>query len=345
MKIFTNSVDPLGQQRIGRDIKAALSLIARPLDEVGREITAQAAAFDPAVRAYVAYAVASSGKRLRPALALLSGLAANGNIRPEHHKLAVVLELIHLATLVHDDIMDGAEIRRGQPTANARWGNAITVLLGDALFAHALEVSTTFEDSDISREIARAASEVCTGEIIQTQRRFDLKLQEAEYFRIIELKTAALFAAAARLGGRLAGAAPDGVQALDAYGRKLGMAYQIYDDCLDLAGDEARAGKTLGSDIRKGKLTLPLLRLLNGRANGHHPEISERLLRGEEADIKSLANFSRETGAMNDAVATAQRLVNEATDGLRVLPPGEATDALRQVAECVHDLVGGFANP
>jgi len=256
--------------------------------------------------------------------------------------LAMVLELIHLATLVHDDIMDGADLRRGQPTAAARWGNAITVLLGDALFAHALKVSTTFEDAEISREIAMAASDVCTGEIIQTQRRFDLNLSEREYFRIIELKTAALFAAASRLGARLSGGELRVVAAMDDYGRKLGVAYQIYDDCLDLAGDESEAGKTLGSDIRKGKLTLPLLRLMDGRANGHSPEISRLLLSGEEESIQVLAAMSRESGALNDAVGTAQRMVEEAVEGLVVLPESEARDALQNVAVCVHDLLGGF---
>ena len=216
----------------------------------------QARTFDPAVEGYVSYACESSGKRLRPALALLAG-GATGEINSSHLDLAVVLELIHAATLVHDDIMDGADKRRGQPTANAKWGNAISVLLGDCLFAHALKLSTNFPNGEISRRMASAASDVCSGEIIQTQRRFDLKLSVADYFRIIEMKTAALFAAASELGAFINEASPEIISAMKTFGLRFGTAYQIYDDCLDLAGNEENAGKTLGTDLRKGKLTLP----------------------------------------------------------------------------------------
>src|SRR5581483_12228455 len=194
-------------------IKAAFDLINTQLYSVEERIRQQARAFDPAVEGYIAYACESSGKRLRPALALLAG-GATGNINSSHLDLAVVLELIHAATLVHDDIMDGAEKRRGQPTANAKWGNSISVLLGDCLFAHALKLSTSFPDGEVSRRIASAASDVCSGEIIQTQRRFDLKLSIADYYRIIEMKTAALFAAAAELGAYINEASPEVISAM-----------------------------------------------------------------------------------------------------------------------------------
>src|SRR3954465_11632377 len=169
------------------------------LDEVEARIARQAAAFDPAVEGYVTYAIGSRGKRLRPLVALLSG-GATGGITSGHLDLAVFVELIHLATLVHDDIMDEAERRRSQPTVNARWGNSLSVLLGDVLFAHALNLATDFEDNNISRAIARTATEVCSGEMIQTQRRFDLQLSREDYFRIIRMKTGSLFACAAELG-------------------------------------------------------------------------------------------------------------------------------------------------
>ena len=189
-------------------LKQVFELINPQLYSVEERIRQQARAFDPAVEGYVAYAIESHGKRLRPALALLAG-GATGAIGAAHFDLAVVVELIHAATLVHDDILDGADTRRGQPTANAKWGNSISVLLGDCLFAHALKLSTNFADGEVSRRIAQAASEVCSGEIIQTQRRFDLKLSVPDYYKIIEMKTAALFAAACELGAYLNAASPD----------------------------------------------------------------------------------------------------------------------------------------
>src|SRR6266480_2906742 len=189
------------------------SVVQPQLDEVSARIARQTEAFDPAIEGYISYALDSGGKRMRPLVALLAG-AVTGTVTKAHIDLAVIVELIHLATLVHDDVMDEAERRRSQPTLNARWGNALSVLLGDSLFAHALDLSTKFDDAGISRAIARATRDVCTGEIIQTQRRFDLHLAVEEYFRIIELKTATLFAIAAELGAKLNNAPAPQVEAL-----------------------------------------------------------------------------------------------------------------------------------
>ncbi|MDQ2868893.1 MAG: polyprenyl synthetase family protein, partial [Verrucomicrobiota bacterium] len=242
---FATLINPLAQ---------VSTLVQAELDEVSARIGRQAAEFDPAIEGYVSYALQSSGKRLRPLIALLSA-AATGPVTSAHVDLAVIVELIHLATLVHDDIMDEAERRRGQPTVNARWGNALSVLLGDSLFAHALDLSTRFDDPEVSRMIARATRDVCTGEIVQTQRRFDLHLAVEDYLQIIALKTATLFAVAAELGAKLNGAPAAKVAALKTFGLQLGTAYQIYDDCLDVIGQEETIGKTLGTDLRKGKMT------------------------------------------------------------------------------------------
>src|SRR5438552_7646754 len=181
------------------------SVVQPQLDEVSARIARQTEAFDPAIEGYISYALDSGGKRMRPLVALLAG-AATGAVTKAHIDLAVIVELIHLATLVHDDIMDEAERRRSQPTLNARWGNSLSVLLGDVLFAHALNLATDFDDTQISRTIARTAMEVCSGEMIQTQRRFDLQLSREEYFRIIGMKTGSLFACAAELGAVISGA-------------------------------------------------------------------------------------------------------------------------------------------
>src|SRR5437762_5908582 len=214
------------------------------LEEVESRIVQQAAAFDHEIEGYVTYSIGGRGKRLRPLLALLAG-GATGEITSGHVDLAVIVELIHVATLVHDDIMDEAERRRAQPTVNARWGNSLSVLLGDCLFAQALNLSTNFDNTEVCRTIARAAREVCSGEIIQTQRRFDLHLGIDDYLRVIEMKTGSLFAVAAELGALLSQAEPATQETLKLFGQKIGTAYQIYDDCIDIAGTERLSGKTL----------------------------------------------------------------------------------------------------
>lgn len=320
-------------------IKKALGLINTHLYTVEERIRAQARTFDPAVEGYVAYASESSGKRLRPTLALLVG-GATGDINSSHFDLAVVIELIHAATLVHDDIMDGAEKRRNQPTANAKWGNAISVLLGDCLFAHALKLSTNFPNGEISRRIAGAASDVCSGEIIQTQRRFDLKLSIADYYRIIEMKTAALFAAASELGAFINDAPAEIISAMKTFGLKLGTAYQIYDDCLDLAGNEGSAGKTLGTDLRKGKLTLPMLILLQGASESERQRLSEIILRGSDSDVDSLTQSVISTGALHSAVLAGQKMLADAQAQVALLPDNKYRNGLGDICESLVGMIG-----
>ena len=290
-------------------LKRAFEPITKELLGVEERIRDQARAFDPAVEHYVAYAIESSGKRLRPALALLSG-GATGAIRAEHADLAVIVELIHAATLVHDDILDHADLRRAQPTANAKWGNSLAVLLGDCLFAHALHLASAFEDNRMCRTLAAAASEVCSGEIIQTQRRFDLNLSVPDYFRILEMKTGALFAVATQLGGRLNGASAQVEAGLHSFGMRLGTAYQIYDDCLDLAG---------GSDLRRGKLTLPILHLLQISTPQERTRLAGIILEGKDEEIPALVQQAVQQGAVSHAVTTGRRMLSEAKESLAPL--------------------------
>lgn len=328
-------LDSAAQERF----KKTFQLINTHLYSVEERIRAQARAFDPAMEGYVDYVCGSSGKRLRPALALLSG-GATGKITSSHVDLAVILELIHIATLVHDDIMDGADLRREQPTVNAKWGNAISVLLGDALLAHAMRLATNFSETEVVRRIADAAAEVCTGEIIQTQRRFDLKLSVQDYYKIVEMKTAALFAAASELGAFLSETTPERIGALKQFGLKLGTAYQIYDDCLDLVGDEEEIGKSLGSDLRKGKLTLPLIFLLqSARRDGTHEKVSELLLGGDEVEAEKIGVLLAECGALKQTAEAAHALVSEALESLELLDDNRFTAGLTGVAEYLQALI------
>lgn len=313
-------------------------LIRKDLEVVEKSIRDQARAFDPAVEGYVSYVCQASGKRIRPALALMAGGATGGKTE-EHTRLSVILEMVHIASLVHDDIMDGAATRRGLPTAAAKWGSALSVLLGDALFAHALELATEFEDSQVCRSIARASRDVCSGEILQTQRRFDLNLSVPDYLRMIEMKTAALFAAAAGLGARLNGVPEHVEQALHSYGMKLGTVYQIYDDCLDLVGDEAKAGKTLRTDLAKGKLTLPVLYLLMEATDAQKQKLNKMLLKGEPMDTTLLAGIADYEGAIEKAVAFAQGMLNEACAELLCLAETPYKAAFEDIASYLHALL------
>ncbi len=336
MKISANSAATANG--VAGPLSRVFAPVQTQLDEVDRRITAQTAAFDPAIEGYVAYAIGGGGKRLRPLLALLSG-GATGSLGSGHLDLAVIVELIHLATLVHDDIMDEAERRRSQPTVNARWGNSLSVLLGDVLFAHALNLATDFEDTHISRTIARTATEVCSGEMIQTQRRFDLQLSREEYFRIIGMKTGSLFACAAELGAVISGASEENVARLKSFGAKIGTAYQIYDDCLDIAGTEAETGKTLGTDLRKGKLTLPVLTLLESASAFDRERCCSLVLEGKLAEVTALLQNSPTDGALNKSIDTAAELIREAQTELAPLGTNRYLDSLFGLGEGLRELL------
>ncbi len=309
------------------------------LEAVEELIFQQAAAFDPGVEGYISYLLESGGKRIRPALALLAGGATAGEPHEGHHRLGVILELIHVATLVHDDIMDGAELRRKVPTAAAKWGSALSVLLGDCLFAHALDLASRYDDTVVSRAVAAASRDVCTGEILQTQRRFDLNLRREDYFRMIEMKTASLFACATGVGAYLSGASEEVCNRLRVYGLKLGSAYQIYDDCLDLVGSEQKAGKTLGTDLAKGKLTLPLILLIEEATEAQKSKLNALLLQREPVDASVLAGIADYEGAIEAALATAERMLKEGVTALEGMTDSFYGDGLIEIVRYVRGLI------
>ena len=314
----------------GRSDQFPFALVRPELERVETSIREQVRAFDPSVEPYVSYVCNTSGKRIRPALSILAG-GATGGVDGNHVKIGVILELIHMATLVHDDIMDGATTRRMVPTANSKWGNGLSVLLGDALFSHALSLATDFDSIDIRRKVGRAAREVCEGEILQTQRRFDLSLTKEDYFRIINMKTGALFAAATGLAGRLSGVSEETEARLYDYGMKLGAAYQIYDDCLDLVGAEEEVGKTLRTDLAKGKLTLPILNLLEAASETQRAKLNKRIIAQEPLDLPVLVGIAEYAGAIDSAIETALGMLQSCREDLDVLAPSEYTDALAQI--------------
>ncbi len=339
MEVFAHSAAPPAPPEgpLGR----VTDSVRAQLEEVEAQIAQQAAAFDPAIEGYVAYAIGGRGKRLRPLLALLSG-GATGGIQRGHIDLAVIVELIHIATLVHDDIMDEAERRRSQPTVNARWGNSLSVLLGDCLFAQALNLSTNFDNSEVSRAIARAARDVCSGEIIQTQRRFDLHLGIDDYLRIIEMKTGSLFAVAAELGAIINGSDAQTARVLKDYGRKIGSAYQIYDDCLDIAGNETKIGKTLGTDLRKGKLTLPVLTLLGSAPTIERERYCGYILNGKSDAVAKLLKSGAANVALKTSIDAGQDLISAAQAELDRLPSNNHVEPLFLLGDALKELFEQF---
>jgi octaprenyl-diphosphate synthase len=312
-------------------------LVQPHLEQVEMRIAQQAAAFDPAIEGYVVYTVGSRGKRLRPLLALLAG-GATGTINSGHIDLAVIVELIHIATLVHDDVMDEAERRRAQPTANARWGNSLSILLGDCLFAHALTLSTNFDNAAIGRAIARTAATVCSGEMIQTQRRFDLNLTRQDYLRIVEMKTGSLFSAAAELAGVISEADPNVIETFKNFGFQIGTAYQIYDDCVDLAGTESATGKTLGTDLRKGKFTLPVLIFLRSASDFERERCCQFALDEKIEEMIELLKNGANNGALNESIAVGSDLIRQAQCAFDGIKPNRYTDALFSLGDALCDM-------
>ena len=244
-----------------RDKKTHLKLINRELQKVRDEIAAQTEVFEPYTREYMRTICRGQGKMLRPGLVLLTA-AATGGIKPEHITFAALLEMIHMASLIHDDVLDKADVRRDQPTPNALWGNELAVLLGDSLLAQAIVMGAEIGGSKFCRRMAVAMRDLCQGEVEQSSRLWDADMSRADYYELIRKKTATLFAVAMSGTAYLQGMDDEMTEQLNRMGTLLGISYQIYDDCLDLTGSDESAGKTLGTDNEKGKLTLPVFFLM-----------------------------------------------------------------------------------
>ncbi|HEY1172083.1 MAG TPA: polyprenyl synthetase family protein [Verrucomicrobiae bacterium] len=303
----------------------------------------QVEAFDAEIAPYAKYALTNQGKHLRPALVALSG----GAIQPNHHNedlvtVAVIIEMIHLATLVHDDIMDMAEMRRQRPTLAANWGNQISVLLGDCLFAHALKLAASFPTTEVCRAVSSSTNTVCSGEILQTHRRGKLDMSRAEYFKILSMKTGELFALSCDLGAHLSNATPTQRRALRDYGMALGTAYQIYDDCVDLFDSEDRAGKSLGTDLASGKVTLPLLSVLEKCTPAERTQL-ERWLQAWKPEYQSGVTTLLER---YDSLTISQQVIEqhlfEARQQLKTLPPTPGRQALQALTDFLAQQTNGL---
>jgi octaprenyl-diphosphate synthase len=295
------------------------------LAAVKQRLMEQSRTFDPQIIPYAEQALNNGGKNLRPTLVALAA-GCFGQPKETHVTAAVIIEMIHLATLVHDDVMDEAEIRRGQPTLAATCGNEIAVLFGDCLFAHALKLASDFPTTDICRAVSLATNTVCSGEILQTQQRRKFAAARQDYFRVIGMKTGELFTLSCDLAAFLSEAPPAQRAALKEFGAAVGTAYQIYDDCVDLFGREADAGKSLGTDLAKGKLTWPLL-LAWERASAADRAALEKMIAGwQPENFPVIKGLLAQYDTFAPSVAEIERYLDIARRALRVVPasPGQA---------------------
>ena len=302
------------------------------LESVNFRLTKQVAAFDPEIVPYADYALNGQGKHLRPALVALTANAL-GQVNDAHVTVAVIIEMVHLATLVHDDVMDEAEIRRSKLTLAANWGNEIAVLFGDCLFAHALELAAGFPTPEVCRAVAMATNTVCSGEILQTRHRRDFQFTRDKYFKVLEMKTAELFALSCELSAFLSGIDGEQRQALRQFGLAFGTAYQVYDDCVDLFGSETAAGKSLGTDLAKGKLTLPVL-LAWERADGNDRRRLQELVQDWNAvSLKRMNELLVRYETLDSSLAIMQQYLQTARDLLRGLPGSNGRSGLLGVTD------------
>ena len=274
------------------------------------------------------------GKMLRPCLVLLSGRAC-GKVEPAHTVIATVVEMVHMATLVHDDVLDDAELRRKGATINHLRGNEAAVLLGDYLISHSYHLCSSLDSQYASRAIGRTTNEVCEGELLQIDNRNHYDLSEETYLQIIKLKTAVLCATCCALGAKFAGADEQRIGLMETFGVSLGMAFQIQDDILDLVGDVNTVGKTLGSDIEKGKMTLPMIHFLR-TAPAEHRSLLRSLLVSKEADkVERIRNLIIPSHSIEYAASRARQLVDRARSCIADLPDSSARRSLDTMAEFV----------
>ena len=310
------------------------SLYAPISDEIQRvEATLQAefSSEDPFVDQLARHGFRLGGKRLRPALVLLSAKGC-GAITDEHFSIGAVMEMIHTATLLHDDVLDEATLRRHEDTVNARWNNEASILLGDYLLARAIVRMGKLNSPMAFQLIGQAARTLCEGELRQVSWRGNFDLSEHEYLNIIADKTAELTACCCRLGAHHAGADSHTSEKLGRFGRFLGIAFQIADDLLDVLGDEAVTGKSLGTDLLKQKATLPLIRLLGQAKGTERDELLNILTRSDNHRREALQSWYHRTDAINYARCKAVEYADRAIEELACLPPSDACEALKSVA-------------
>jgi len=310
------------------DLRQLLSADMRAVDRVIRERLHSEVVL---VRQVAEYIIGGGGKRLRPALVLLSAGALDYR-GTAHHTLAAVVEFIHTATLLHDDVVDESALRRGRPTANTLFGNSASVLVGDFVYSRAFQMMMDVEDMRVLRVLADATNVIAEGEVLQLMNCRNADIDEASYLQVIRYKTAKLFEAAGRLGAMVAGASPETEAAMAAYGSHLGTAFQLIDDVLDYSGDAGMIGKNVGDDLAEGKPTLPLIRVMQHGTAEEAELVRHALTSGGLADLDGVLAAIRRSGALDYTRRQAEAEAQSARAALDAISPTQYRDSLIQLA-------------
>ncbi len=307
--------------------------IGKEIDRLERFLAKEFAAEDEFIVSLLEHVRRFRGKRIRPALLLIIGKTGSGHVSKDQIKIAAVVELIHTATLVHDDILDDASLRRNVETVHKRWGERAAVLLGDFIYSRAFALST--EVPGMAQILSRTTNTICEGELLQIRHRFQPDFSEEVYLEIIHKKTAILYGVACELGARLAGFDETDCRRFHAFGIGLGAAFQIVDDCMDYAVDETVVGKSLGTDLHQGKVTLPLICLLRSATDEDRERLLRVLRRRMDPETeRRIAAAVRENGALKSSLGRAEAFMDEALSNLDSFSM-ELQEAVEPVADYV----------
>ena len=330
---------PAGEERAALRAKARtdplqriLALVEEDFAAVNRLITGQLKSRVELVEEIGRYIVEAGGKRLRPALVLFAARCCN--YRGDRHVvLAAIIEYLHTATLLHDDVVDGSKLRRGRVTANHLWGNAPSVLVGDFLYSRSFQLMIELGNQEVLAILADATNLIAQGEVMQFADIGNLNIDESRYMEVIRCKTALLFQAAAHTGAVLAEGDAEQAQALKTFGLEFGLAYQLVDDWLDYAGSSAAMGKNVGDDLAEGKLTLPLIFTLANGAPNHADVVRESLITRSTAKLDKVRKAVHACGAMDYTRNAALRHSRQALASLQALPANAHRNALHRLTE------------
>ncbi len=310
--------------------------IASEMDAVNQVIHQELHSDVPLVNQIAHYIISAGGKRIRPVLVLLFANAHEYK-GSHHHSLAAIVEFIHTATLLHDDVVDESSLRRGRDTANALFGNAASVLVGDFLYSRAFQMMVTIREMRVMQILADATNVIAEGEVLQLINMHDPDVTEERYLQVIRSKTAKLFEAAAQLGTLIAGGSEADIEAAGEYGRSVGTAFQLIDDVLDYSGNAAEIGKNVGDDLREGKPTLPLIYLMQHGTPAQRELVRTCIEQGDEQHFPEILSAINDSGALDYTREAAQRAAQRAKDALATLSNSKFKDSLLELCAFAVD--------